>query len=75
MNKTIKELLIEAINTENRLTNVRDNISIIKKYKSLDYDPKDTVNSIFIDICGYSLETLIIKSSAVDGVLIMGGEE
>jgi len=57
--ESIKQLFVNAILSENRIEDKRDQKSIIKRYESL--LDRNTVDDIFIDICGYSLKTLIEK--------------
>jgi hypothetical protein len=63
--KTIKEILIQEMNTENRIKSVPDQKRIIERFNELDAFNQDKVNDIFIFICGYSLKTLIEKSQEI----------
>lgn len=58
MNKNIRELILEAMNTDDSFN--ENNLGNINKiYLAANNAEKELINNLFINLCGYSLETLI----------------
>lgn len=58
--KNLKQIILDEMLSDDGYT-MRDDANIIKDFRNLDAIGKIQVNSIFISLTGYSLETLISK--------------
>ena len=60
--RTVKELLLEAIESEGRLHSSLDNFRIMSRFEHLGEDSKNAINIIFIELSGFGMDTLIKRS-------------
>lgn len=60
--KTIKQLLVEAIESKGRPNSLLDNFRIISRFENLDDLSKNAINNIFIELSGFGMDTLIKRS-------------
>ena len=60
--KTVKELLLEAIESEGRLDSALDNFRIVSRFENLDDLSRNAINNIFIELSGFGIDTLIKRS-------------
>lgn len=58
----LKDRLVEALVTDSDYT-MREEKRIIKAYENYSPEVKETINLLFIDLCGYSLRTLLKETS------------
>ena len=58
MSKNIRDLVLEAMTTDDSF-NEGNSRNIIKLYNSASISEKELVDNIFINLCGYSIDSLV----------------
>lgn len=61
MSRDIRDLIFEAIKTDDSYSNVNSK-NILKIYENSTPNEKEKINNIFINLCGFSFESLLAKS-------------
>jgi uncharacterized protein YaiL (DUF2058 family) len=61
MKKSIKTIVLSQIESDDGFNSL-NNANIKKIYSNSDQELKNTIDNIFINLCGYSLDYIIINS-------------
>jgi hypothetical protein len=64
MNKNIRDLVLNAINTDDSFNNINSK-NIVNLYTTASTNEKEVIDQIFINLCGYSLNTMITNSVVI----------